>query len=218
VTISAVEVSTLPTGRTTNFDKLHKDLILINWCSKRQIEMFLHYKGIPLPPTDEVSDHNLRKRGCRNSGWHGSGQEVKGKKRRAAGNKLFFYENLNPAARRFFPHLLKSTRHPEEGKPEHARVWRLRDPHVILNYLYCRRSWFCLNLSDPEDVTKICVSAVKFKYMNFKTLIFSILKILTALILLTVTSQDSRWKISVRITDNRQIHISAQQFVYLNMI
>jgi len=32
VTISAVGVSTLPTGRATNFDKLHKDLILINWC------------------------------------------------------------------------------------------------------------------------------------------------------------------------------------------
>ena len=84
----------------------------------------------------------------------------------------------------------KSTCHPEEVKPEPERVWRLRDLHVILHCLYCRRSWFCLNLSYPEHVTKICVSAVIFKFMNFKTLIFSILKINTALILLTVTSQE----------------------------
>ena len=30
MTISAVGVSTLPIGRATDFDKLHKDLILIN--------------------------------------------------------------------------------------------------------------------------------------------------------------------------------------------
>jgi predicted GIY-YIG superfamily endonuclease len=31
VTISAVGVSTLKTGHSTDFDKRHRDLILINW-------------------------------------------------------------------------------------------------------------------------------------------------------------------------------------------
>ena len=38
MTISVVGVSTLPIGRATNFDKLHKDLILINWCIMNGLE------------------------------------------------------------------------------------------------------------------------------------------------------------------------------------
>ena len=36
-------------------------------------------------------------------------------------------------------------------------------PRVILHYLYDLWSWFCLNLSDPEHVTKISVTAWNIK-------------------------------------------------------
>ena len=65
--------------------------------------------------------------------------------------------------------ILKNTCHPEEGKPELARVWRLRDPHVILHCPYCQSLWFCNNLSDAERVTKVCFSAVKINFIFLKS-------------------------------------------------
>jgi hypothetical protein len=57
VTISAVGVSTLPTGGSTNFDKRNQDLILKVSTATWKIEtpdrkVPAHDKEIPLPPTD----------------------------------------------------------------------------------------------------------------------------------------------------------------------
>jgi hypothetical protein len=57
VTISAVGVSTLPTGGSTNFDKRDQDLILKVSTATWKIEtpdrkVPAHDKEIPLPPTD----------------------------------------------------------------------------------------------------------------------------------------------------------------------
>ena len=76
-------------------------------------------------------------------------------------------------------------------------------PYILnqLNYCWPR---FRPALSNPKHGAKICVSEVKFKFMNLKIFIFSILKIKTAPIMLTITSQEKhtvQWLIHSSLID-----------------